>query len=141
MKVVVIDGQGGKMGRMIIEQIKSAGIDCEIMAVGTNSAATTLMLKAGADQGATGENPVIVACRKADVIIGPVGIVIADALAGEITPKMAEAVGQSDAKKLLIPVNLCNNIVVGIKQLPMSKLMEEAVEMLKALVANENGKC
>ena len=141
MKVVVIDGQGGKMGRMIIEQIKSAEIDCEIMAVGTNSAATSLMLKAGADQGATGENPVIVACRKADVIIGPIGIVIADALAGEITPKMAEAVGQSDARKLLIPVNLCNNVVVGVKQLPMSKLMEEAVEMLKALVANGNGKC
>lgn len=133
MKVVVIDGQGGKMGRMIIERIRDAGIACELIAAGTNSIATAAMIKAGADAGATGENPVIVASRSADVIIGPVGIIAADSLLGEITPAMAVAVGQSGAKKLLVPVNLCNNIIVGTQALPMAKLITEAVEQLEKL--------
>ncbi len=91
------------------------------------------MLKAGADAGATGENPAIVACRTADVIIGPIGILAADSLMGEVTPSMAVAVGQSGAKKLLLPVNLCNNIVVGTQSLPMAKLIGEAVELLRTL--------
>ena len=91
----------------------------EVIAVGTNSAATNMMLKAGADQAATGENSVVTVCRSADVIMGPVGIVIADAMLGEITPRMALAVGQSAAKRILIPVNLCDNIVVGIENMSM----------------------
>lgn len=137
MNVIVIDGQGGKMGRMIIECIKSADIICELTAIGTNSIATAAMLKAGADAGATGENPVVVASRSADVIIGPVGIISADSLLGEITPAMAVAIGQSGAKKLLLPVNLCNNIIVGTQSLSMSKLIVEAVELL-AEIAKKN---
>ena len=133
MTVVVMDGQGGKMGSMLIERIKAGAIPCAVTAIGTNSIATSAMLKAGADAGATGENPAIVACQTADVIIGPIGILAADSLMGEVTPSMAVAVGQSGAKKLLLPVNLCNNIVVGTQSLPMAKLIGEAVELLRTL--------
>ena len=132
-QVIVIDGQSGRMGQLFIERAKAAGIPCELTAVGTNAIATAAMLKAGASAGATGENPVLVACRRADIIVGPIGILAADSLMGEITPAMAVAVGQSPARKLLLPVNQCNNIVAGTMDLPLSKLMEEAVEVLKTL--------
>jgi len=135
MKVVVIDGQGGKMGQIIIERIRGLQISCELIAIGTNSIATSTMIKAGADAGATGENPVIVACRSADVIIGPIGIISADSLLGEITPAMAVAVGQSAAKKLLIPVNLCSNIIIGTMSLQFGKLIDEAADELCKLIA------
>ena len=131
--VAVIDGQGGKMGQMIIERIRTAKLPCRITAVGTNSIATAAMLKAGADAGATGENPVLVACRTADILIGPIGILAADSLLGEITPEMAVAVGRSSAKKLLLPVNLCSNLVVGTQNLTLSQLMDQAVELLRDL--------
>ena len=92
------------------------------------------MLKAGADAGATGENPVLVACRTADIIVGPIGILSADSLMGEITPAIAVAVGQSPARKLLLPVNQCSNIVVGTQDLTLSRLMDEAVELLRSLL-------
>ena len=113
MKLVVIDGQSGRMGQLFIERTRAAGICDPITAIGTNAIATAAMLKAGADQAATGENSVIVACRKADVIMGPIGIVVADAMLGEVTPQMAAAVGQADAVRLLLPVNKCDNIIVG----------------------------
>ena len=134
MKVVVIDGQGGKMGQMLIERIKSTGLPCELIAIGTNSIATSVMLKAGAGAGATGENPVITASRDADVIIGPIGIIAADSLLGEVTPAMAASVGQSKAKKLLLPVNLCNNIIVGTRSLTVAKLIEETVGELSKII-------
>ena len=134
MKIAVIDGQGGRIGQMIVSAIKKEGISCNIRAIGTNSTATAAMMKAGADEGATGENPVIVACRQADVIIGPVGLLVADGLLGEITPAMAVAVGQSEAKKLLLPLNMCNNIVVGTQSLPVSALIAETVSCLRALI-------
>lgn len=133
MKVVVIDGQSGRMGQLFIERAKAAGVPCELLAVGTNAIATAAMLKAGAAAGATGENPVLVACRTADIIVGPIGILAADSLMGEITPAMAVAVGRSRAKKLLLPVNQCSNIVVGTASLTLSKLMDEAVEMLRSM--------
>ena len=104
-RILIIDGQGGRIGSQLIEALRERIKDAEITAVGTNSIATANMLKASPDSAATGENPVIVACRKADVIAGPVGIVIADSLGGEVTPKMAKAVGQSNAARVLIPVN------------------------------------
>ena len=113
--------------------VKSRCPEVEILAVGTNSAATNAMLRAGADQAATGENSVVVAARKADVIIGPVGIVIADSMMGEITPRMALAVGQSQARRILIPVNLCDNIIVGVTDLSMTKNVTSAVETLRAM--------
>jgi len=134
MKVVVIDGQSGRMGQLFIERAKSASLPCQIMAVGTNAIATSAMLKAGADNGATGENPVLVACRTADIIVGPIGILAADSLMGEISPAMAVAVGQSPARKLLLPVNQCNNIVAGVPNLSLGKLMDEAVDLLKSML-------
>ena len=130
MNIVVIDGQGGRMGRQLIEAIRASGIACDITAIGTNVLATSAMLKAGADRGATGENPVIVAARSAQVIIGPIGILAADAMLGEITPAMAVAVGQSSATKLLLPVNQCRNIVVGTQQMTLSQLVNAAVNQL-----------
>ena len=130
MKIVVIDGQGGKMGKSIVEKIKEANICCELLVVGTNSIATSAMLKAGADNGATGENAVVVASKSADVIIGPIGIIVADALFGEITPTMAISVGQSRAKKFLLPVNLCNNIIVGTNNVSINHLITEVIDNL-----------
>ncbi len=135
MIIMVIDGQGGKMGKNIVEQLKKRFPEDELLAIGTNSIATAAMLKAGADAGATGENPAIVGSRRADIIIGPMGIVIADSLLGEITPKMAVAIGQSSAKKVLIPVNRCQHFLVGCKELPLGeyvKLVAEEVEKIKA---------
>ena len=131
--VAVIDGQGGGMGRALTEAVKKNFPDLRVRALGTNALATAAMLKAGASAGATGENAVLVACRTADIIAGPIGILSADSLMGEITPAMAVAVGQSAAKKLLLPVNQCSNIVVGTQSLTLSKLMEEAVDLLRSL--------
>lgn len=133
MRVVVIDGQSGRMGQLFIERARAAALPCELLAVGTNAIATSAMLKAGAEAGATGENPVLVACRTADVIVGPIGILSADSLMGEITPAIAVAVGRSEAKKLLLPVNQCSNVVVGTQSLTLSKLMDEAVDLLRAM--------
>lgn len=134
MKVVVIDGQSGRIGQLFVEKVVKAGLPCELIAIGANAIATSAMLKAGAAQGATGENPVIVACRTADIIVGPIGILSADAMLGEITAAMAAAVGRSSAKKLLLPVNLCNHIVAGTQNLSLSKVMDEAVECLRQLL-------
>lgn len=133
-QVVVIDGRSGRTGQLFIERVKAAQLPCQITAIGTNAIATTAMLKAGAEVGATGENPVVVACRTADVIAGPIGILAADSLVGEVTPAMAVAVGQSQAIKLLFPVSHCNNVVVGTQSLSLSKLMDEGVELLRSLL-------
>jgi len=138
MKIMVIDGQGGKMGKSIVEQMKNAFPEDEILAIGTNSIATAAMLKAGADAGATGENPAIVGSRTADIIVGPMGIVIADSLLGEITPNMAVAIGQSQAKKILIPVNRCQHFVVGCEELPLGEYVKLAMEEVKKL---KDGSC
>ena len=135
--IVVIDGQGGRMGSLFIERWKKQGkVQAEIVAVGTNSAATTAMLKAGADKAATGENPVVVNARKADYIVGPIGILAADALLGEVTAVMAEAVARSDARKLLIPVNSCGFYVAGVGGHTLGELVDDAVDMLEELPAN-----
>ena len=128
MKIVVIDGQGGGIGKQITAAVRVKFPHSMLTAVGTNSTAAAAMLKAGADRAATGENSVVVCCRDADVIIGPVAIVVADSLLGEITPKMAAAIGQSDAKRVLVPVNHCDNIVVGVGDIPMAKLVQSAVK-------------
>ena len=127
MKILIIDGQGGKIGRQLVELLLEKIPEAEITAVGTNSTATATMMKGGAKFAATGENAVIVACRKADVIAGPVGIVIADSLLGEVTPAMAVAVGQSDAVRILIPVNKCDNIIVGVSDMPLSAMLDDVV--------------
>ena len=138
MKVLIIDGQGGGLGRQLVAAVKSRYPELEVLAVGTNSTATGAMLKAGADQAATGENSAAVASERADVIMGPIGIVIADSMLGEITPRMAAAVGQSRAKRILIPVNLCDNIVVGVSETSMAKNVQNAVDVLGTLTERKN---
>jgi hypothetical protein len=134
MQILVIDGQGGRIGREVIERIRAEQLPCEITAVGTNSVATSSMLKGGADQAATGENAVRVNARFADIIIGPIAIVIADGLLGEITPEMAVAVGQSHAKKLLIPAGHCSNLVVGAVDIPVKSLLNSVIDQLKSML-------
>ena len=134
MNILVIDGQGGRIGRQLIKSIRERFPEVDITAVGTNSVATAEMLRGGASRAVTGENPVIVACRTADVIMGPIGIVIADAMLGEITPAMAVAVGQARAERILIPLNRCENIVVGVAEQPVNSLLAGAVEELARLM-------
>ena len=134
MNILVIDAQGGGIGKQIVSALKKRYPEQYITAVGTNSLATSAMLKAGADVAATGENPVIVCSRKADVIVGPVGIVSADALLGEITAAMATAVGQSQAKRILVPVNHCDNYIVGVTDLSMTKLVDGVVTEVGKLI-------
>lgn len=133
MNILIIDAQGGGIGKQVITAIKQNIPKAVITAVGTNTTATSVMLKAGADYGATGENAVIVGARKADVIIGPIGIIVADSMFGEITPAMAKSIGQSNAKRILIPVNHCDNIVVGVRNLSIKELIEEVLIELHKL--------
>lgn len=138
MNITIIDGQGGQLGAQLIKAISCDFPSAILTAIGTNSVATATMLKAGAKYAATGENPVIVACRNSDVIIGPVGIVIADSLLGEITEKMAVAVGQSRAVRLLIPMNKCDNIIAGVPNLNVSALVEDAILKLHGIIDARN---
>lgn len=127
MNILVIDGQGGGIGRQLVENIKKSFPNESVTAVGTNSFATQAMLKAGADRGVTGENAVIVGCRNADIIVGPIGIAIADSIWGEITPKIALAVGQSSASRIFLPMNLCDNYVAGVGKITVSQLIEDCI--------------
>lgn len=131
MNILIIDGQGGGIGKQLVAAIKKSCSAAIITAVGTNSLATSAMLKAGADNAATGENAVVVGCRHTDIIVGPIGIVIADAMFGEITPAMAIAVGQSNAVRILIPVKHCDNIIAGAMDQPLSKIIDNAVMQIK----------
>ena len=137
MNIVIIDGQGGQLGAQLVKEISALFPSVTLTAVGTNAVATATMLKAGAKNVATGENPVIVACRKADVIIGPIGIVVADSFLGEVTPNMALAVGQSDATRILIPMNRCKNLIAGVQTVSTSMLISDVTEKLGAII---NGK-
>ena len=131
MNILVIDGHGGGLGAQLVSAVIKNFPEHKVRAVGTNSTATVAMIKAGAKEAATGENAVIVGCKTADIIIGPVGIVVADSLLGEVTPKMAVAVGQSHGKRLLIPINQCDNTIVGTANLPVSKLLQSVVAFIK----------
>ncbi len=128
--VLVIDGQGGRIGKLIVEQLASRAERCDIVAVGTNSIATSTMLKAGAARGGTGENAAVVACRTADYIIGALGIAIADSMMGEVSPAIAVAVGQSPAVRLFIPMNLCDSFVVGVGALAIKDMIAQALDEL-----------
>lgn len=132
MKIVVIDGQGGRLGRLLVEEVKARLPQAQVYALGTNTVATAAMLKAGADFGATGENPVVRNVADADGVLGPVGIIVANAILGEVTPAMAEAVGSCRAKKFLIPMNSCGVVVAGVGELPMSSYVSLAAEALAA---------
>lgn len=133
MKILVIDGQGGRMGSQFIERFKkNAGFNARVIAVGTNSIAASAMLKAGADGAATGENPVIVNTKDADYVVGPIGILAADALLGEVTPAMAMAVAQCPAEKILIPVNAhaCHFHVAGVGNHTLNELIDDVIAQI-----------
>lgn len=134
MNILVIDGQGGQLGSQVVKELLVKFPDVPITAVGTNAVAAAAMKKAGAHQAATGENPVVCCCRRADIIIGPIGIVIADSLLGEVTPAMAVAVGQADAVRILLPMNRCENYVAGVSDLTTSGLIRDAVAKVGAVM-------
>lgn len=137
MKILVIDGQGGKLGRKLLEDIRKACPDAVITAVGTNSLATENMMRSNAaDRLATGENAVIVNCRNADIIVGPIGIAMADAMIGEISPAMANAVASSPAYRVLIPMNMCDTYVAGVAR-GSSAITEDAIEHIRQLIENK----
>ncbi|MCT4543016.1 MAG: DUF3842 family protein [Vallitalea sp.] len=129
MKIAVIDGQGGGIGKSIIDKLKD-NIDSshEIIALGTNSTATTGMIKAGAKCGATGENAIKVMSKKVDIIVGPLAIMVPDAMMGEITKEIALSISSSEAKKILLPLNKCNMVIAGIENIKLNKLIEIVVE-------------
>ncbi len=138
MNITIIDGQGGALGARLVKEIAAQFSEVELCVVGTNAIATAAMLKAGAKYGATGENPVVVACRKADIIIGPVGIVIADSLMGEVTEKMALAIARSQATRILIPMNKCDNLVAGISEANTGELISDVLMKLNNIIYGKN---
>ena len=135
--ILVIDAQGGGLGRQLVAGAKKVLPDARVLAVGTNMAATSAMIKAGADEAATGENSVVVACRQADVIVGPLGMVVADSMLGEITPAMALAIAQANARRVLIPFSNCDTIVAGIGDASTGQLIAEALEQVRKLIVED----
>ena len=137
MRILVIDGQGGRLGRSLVESIRKNCPEAEITAVGTNSIATQNMMNSGcADTLATGENAVIVACRTAKIIVGPFGIATADAMMGEISPAMANAVASSPAYRVLIPMNLCNTYIAGVAS-GSAAILEDALQHIRQIAEKE----
>ena len=134
MTLLVIDAQGGGIGKQLVSGVKAKYPDTVVLAVGTNGIATTAMLKAGADHVATGENAVIVGCRRADIIAGPLGIVIADSMLGEITSAIAVAIGQSSAKRIFVPTNQCDSIVAGVHSKPIGEIIKDAIEKIGEII-------
>ena len=138
MDILIIDGQGGNLGKLLTKRLREAVPRADITVVGTNSTATENMLKGGADRAATGENAVVVNARKAKIIAGPMGIVIADALLGEVTPTMAMAVGRSDAVRVLIPMNRCDTLVAGVGEKAMGELLEDGVKKILSCLSQKD---
>jgi NAD(P)-dependent dehydrogenase (short-subunit alcohol dehydrogenase family) len=133
MRIAVIDGQGGGIGRLIVEKLRqSLGAQAQILALGTNSLATASMLKAGATEGATGESAIVYNSSKVDLILGPIGIISAYALMGELSPTMAQAIAASPAQKLLVPMNKCNIVIAGVEAKTVPQLVDELVTLVKA---------
>lgn len=134
MKIVVIDGQGGRLGKLLVEAVKDRIPQAEVLAVGTNGIATATMLKAGADYVATGENPVVRGVMDADVVLGPLGIVVAHSILGEVTPRIAEAVGGCRGKKILIPMNSCGVSVAGTQEMGLAGYVKLAADQAEAFL-------
>jgi hypothetical protein len=138
MKIAVIDGQGGGIGKLIVEKIRVAfGNEIAILALGTNALATSLMIKAGANEGASGENAIVFNASKVDIIIGTIGIVCANSMLGELTPTMAKAISESPATKVLIPLNRCNIKIAGIKDEPLPHYIDDSVNMVGDILRSE----
>lgn len=135
MRIAVIDGQGGGIGKHIVEKLRrDLPEDVEILALGTNALSTSVMLKAGANEGATGENAVVFNSTRVDMILGPVSIMFPNAMLGEMTPGMAAAVSSSKAKKILIPLARSGVDIVGLKQDPLPHMIEELIARVKSII-------
>ena len=133
--IAVVDGQGGGIGRTLVEKLREAlGGEAHILALGTNARATEQMLRAGASDGATGENAIVINAPRARVIVGVTAIIVANAMLGELTPKMATAISGSPAEKVLIPLNRCGVTVVGVQRTPLPQLIDTAVNVAASLV-------
>jgi len=141
IKIAVIDGQGGGIGRQIIEALRrELHWNVEILALGTTSLATAAMMKSGAKEGATGENAIVYSSQRVDYILGSVGIITANAMHGEVTPAMARAISDSFAKKILIPLSSGNTEIVGVdKSIPLPKIIDNAARMISTLIYEEEG--
>ena len=138
MRIAVIDGQGGGMGKAMVEKLRQEfGENVEILALGTNALAAALMLKAGANEGASGENAILYCSSKVDVIMGPIGIIAANSMLGELTPQMAKAIAESAARKILIPMNRCNIQIAGVRSEPLPHQVDNAIEMMKNIMRGE----
>ncbi|HZL07394.1 MAG TPA: DUF3842 family protein, partial [Coriobacteriia bacterium] len=138
LRVMVVDGMGGRIGQEIVNRLRVAfGADVELLAVGTNSAATAAMMKAGANRGATGENAVRITVREADVVIGPLSLLIPDSMMGEVTPLMAESLALCSARKVMLPLTNPRIDLVGITKTPLPHLMEEAVTLVASMIRKE----
>ncbi len=134
MRLIVIDGQGGGVGRALVSMLKSIMPEQAILAIGTNVQATASMLKAGADAGATGDNAILYQCQRADIIMGVIGLLHANAMHGEISPQISSAVSESEATKILIPLERCGLLVAGVEKLPLDGLIRQAVQMAQTLI-------
>jgi NAD(P)-dependent dehydrogenase (short-subunit alcohol dehydrogenase family) len=138
MKIAVVDGQGGGIGRLIVEKLRNSfGNEINVLALGTNALAAALMLKAGANEGASGENAILFSTSKVDIIIGTIGIVCANSMLGELTPIMAKAISESSAIKVLIPLNRCNIQVAGIKDEPLPHFIDDAINIVKDILRSD----
>ena len=138
MRIAVIDGQGGGIGRAVIEKLRTElGDGPEIVALGANALATAAMLKAGANEGASGENAVVVNAPKVDIIVGCIGILVADSMLGEITPEIAKAVSMSSAEKVLIPIGKCMIHVAGVVGKPLPHYIDDAIAVIKTMAEQE----
>ncbi|MBI5056011.1 MAG: DUF3842 family protein [Nitrospirae bacterium] len=137
MKIAVIDGQGGGIGSLVVKKLREEfGDSIEITALGTNAVASTTMLKAGADKGASGENAIVWNANRVDIITGPVSIMLANAMLGELTPKMAEALSSSPAKKLLLPLNQEQVDIIGTVKEPLPHLADALIQKIKEITKN-----
>lgn len=137
MRIAVVDGQGGGIGRAIVDKLKTALPEVEVIALGTNSAATGQMLRAGADEGATGENAIVHNMKFVDIVVGVIAIINANSMMGELSPRMAQAVGESLAFKVLLPINRCNIHVVSVEEAPLSVHLDNAIRIIHEYVKNK----
>lgn len=134
MKIAVVDGQGGGIGKAVVEEVRKAFPDLYILALGTNALATGQMLKAGATEGATGENAIIHNMEHVDVVIGVVGILCANSMMGELSPAMAQAIGGSHTNKVLLPINRCHIHVVSVAETGLSRHIRNVIDELREIM-------
>lgn len=135
MVIAVVDGQGGGIGRAIVEKIKTAMPEVHVIGLGTNSVATGQMLRAGADDGATGENAIVHNMQHVDIVVGVIGILNANSMMGELTPTMASAIGGSHTYKVLLPINRCHIHVVSVEDIPLGRHIDNAVSAIQNFIA------